>query len=329
MITEKPDRVQWEAFVTRHPNGNIFQSPSMYDLYCSVSTYHPGVIALVAEGDVCKGILLYNIIQEPGTKGKFSTRSIIMGGPLVEGDDAGLLAILLSAYCDTIKKTKAIYTQVRNLKQQPQNKEVYARYGFEFIEHLDIWIDLTKDEQQLAREMHKKRYANIKRAAKKNVTIKTLTPHSPLDEVIDLITRTYKRINTPCPPPQLFLNAVRHLKEQVIFVVAEYRQTIIACRVYLLYQGMIYDWYAASDLAYSYVHPNDILPWQQMLWAKANSFHTYDFGGAGHPAKPYGVREYKKRFGGDIKHPGRYLFIHKPVFYAIGKWGMRLLKYLN
>lgn len=329
-ITEQPDTVQWEAFVNEHPRGNIFQSPPMYALYTSVKNYHPGVLALIDEHHAIKGILLYNIIREPGIKSRFSARSIIMGGPLVADENPDLIAMLIAAYCKSIKKTAAIYTQVRNLQEgMTAHKKIFARFGFRFIEHLDIWIDLTKNEQQLISEMHKKRYANIKRADKKQVTVRILDQQIPPGIVLELMTKTYKRINTPCPPPDLFLNARQYLKEQVVFVVAEYQGMVVACRVYLLYHHTIYDWYAASDLNYAHVLPNDILPWQLMLWAKARNFSIYDFGGAGHPAKPYGVREYKRRFGGIVQQPGRYQATHKPLLYIIGKSAIRLLKYLS
>ena len=48
--------------------------------------------------------------------------------------------------------------------------------------------------------------------------------------------------------------------------------------------------------------------------------------GAGVPDKPYGVRDFKMEFGGEVVEYGRYLHIRKPLLYKIGKWGVRILK---
>ena len=36
------------------------------------------------------------------------------------------------------------------------------------------------------------------------------------------------------------------------------------------------------------------------------------FGGAGKPDKPYGVRDYKLKFGGQLVNWGRFEKVHKP-----------------
>jgi len=41
--------------------------------------------------------------------------------------------------------------------------------------------------------------------------------------------------------------------------------------------------------------------------------------GAGLPSKNYGVREYKKEFGGQLREYGRYVKILNPVLYYLGK----------
>ncbi len=92
---------------------------------------------------------------------------------------------------------------------------------------------------------------------------------------------------------------------------------------------MIYDWYAGSDLDYANLHPNDLLPWKGMLWAKEKGYQVYDFAGAGSPAKKYGVRDYKLRFGGKLENFGRYQCIHRPLFYQIGKAGFYFSKCLR
>ena len=48
--------------------------------------------------------------------------------------------------------------------------------------------------------------------------------------------------------------------------------------------------------------------------------------GAGKPNVPYGVRDFKAEFGGQLVEHGRFLHICQPFLYRIGTLGVRLLK---
>ena len=50
--------------------------------------------------------------------------------------------------------------------------------------------------------------------------------------------------------------------------------------------------------------------------------------GAGKPNEPYGVRDFKAEFGGKMVEYGRYVQLCKPMLYAIGKIGVKILKKL-
>lgn len=328
-LTEKPDSQKWEAFIASHPQRNIFQSPAMFGLYGRIANYYPGVIAATDERGEIKAILLYNIISEPGIMRQLSGRSIITGGPLAHNDDPYYISLLLEYYRRLIKKYRVIYTQIRNLSDTAWLKAVAKKHRFQYDHHLTIHIDLTQGVDRLKEGMHKKRFSNIKRAYKKNVIVRSIRSEIELTEACALIQKTYDRINVPSPPPGLFLNAFQMLGDRIRFMAAYTEDRMIACRIYLLYNSIMYDWYAGSDLSYTHLCPNDILPWEAMLWGKENQIHTYDFAGAGKPGKPYGVRDYKLKFGGSLYDFGRYECVHKPVLFEIGKIGMKLFKYFN
>ena len=48
--------------------------------------------------------------------------------------------------------------------------------------------------------------------------------------------------------------------------------------------------------------------------------------GAGEPGVPYGVRDFKSLFGGDLVEQGRFLCVCKPWLYKIGVLAVKLLK---
>jgi serine/alanine adding enzyme len=87
----------------------------------------------------------------------------------------------------------------------------------------------------------------------------------------------------------------------------------------LCYRNTLVDWYAGSMRSYLKKYPNDLLPWEVFKWGNSRGFSEFDFGGAGKPDKEYGVRDYKKKFGGRFVNFGRFEKIHKRIMYSIVK----------
>ena len=56
-----------------------------------------------------------------------------------------------------------------------------------------------------------------------------------------------------------------------------------------------------------------MIPWEVFKWGKKNDFSIFDFGGAGKPNIPCGVRDYKKVWG-DFVNYGRFNNIHKKTY---------------
>jgi len=46
-ITDSPDTKQWSEFVLNHPQGNIFQTPEMAEVYRRTKNYEPVTLAAV------------------------------------------------------------------------------------------------------------------------------------------------------------------------------------------------------------------------------------------------------------------------------------------
>jgi serine/alanine adding enzyme len=103
---------------------------------------------------------------------------------------------------------------------------------------------------------------------------------------------------------------------------------IIGTMYVLCFKDVMYDWYAGSFKAYYNKYPNDLIPWEAFLWGKMNGYKYFDFGGAGKPDIPYGVRDYKLKFGGELVNYGRFEKIHKPFLMELGKLGLKTYKKL-
>jgi len=318
-----------DDFVSTHPNGNIFQSKAMFDLYSSIENNTPFIIVVLKNGQIV-GSLLSVIMEEPGIlKSLFSKRCIIEGGPLILGEEIILHKILEIFNIEFSKSF--IYSEFRNqIKYNDNFISIFNKYGWCYSNHLNILIDLNKSEELLWEEVHSKRRNEIRRAKKEETSFMLSNNKNDIKETYNILEEVYNRAKLPFPNIDFFYNALDILGEDNFkFFLALYDGKVIGTMYTLCYKDKIYDWYAGSYKKYYKKYPNDLIPWGVFLWGKENNYKIFDFGGAGKPSVPYGVRDYKKKFGGELVDHGRFKKIHKPKLYKVGEFGLKMMKKIN
>jgi len=88
--------------------------------------------------------------------------------------------------------------------------------------------------------------------------------------------------------------------------------------VLLTFKDQVYAWYNGVERVGSF-SPFDYLTWHQFVWGHEHGYRRYDFGGAGWPDVPYGVRDYKAKFGGELVRYGRYRKVYSPWKMALAE----------
>lgn len=315
----KIDKNEWVDFVDNHPNGNIFHTPQMYAVYLNTPKFTPVVLLAKNQKGTVVGCLMAVVQREyKGLIGNLTTRSIIFGGPLTENNSTVVADVLLKKYNDLLK-SKAIYTQFRNLYDNSVFAQIFNQNGYKLEAHLDILMDLTKPIEELEQNLHKERRRNIAKAEKEGLVFKQLIRKEEINDVIRLLVKTYRRVKVPMSYEELFIHSKEFLGSKVNFFGAYYGDKMIAGQVRLCYKDTVYAWYSGSESEHFNKRPNDFLLWNVLLWSKENNYKVFDFGGAGKPNVPYGVRDYKLKFGGDLVNYGRYEKVHKPILMELGK----------
>lgn len=77
-----------KIFCDKHPQANIFHPPPMYEVYNRTKNYESIFLAVVNDDKEIQGVLLAVIQKEhSGFLGKFSARSIIWGGPIINDNN--------------------------------------------------------------------------------------------------------------------------------------------------------------------------------------------------------------------------------------------------
>ncbi|NMC59129.1 MAG: peptidoglycan bridge formation glycyltransferase FemA/FemB family protein [Candidatus Methanofastidiosa archaeon] len=249
----------------------------------------------------------------------------------MKGDDPEIFKIIITTY-EGIIRTKAIYSQFRNLFNFDIYKDEFAHFKYDFEDHLEIIIDLTKHEEDLWKDVHSKRRNEIRKAQNIGVTLGIISQLSDLKECYSILQEVYTRVRLPLPSFNFFISLSNNMKNDdasFIGFTAQHGNKIIGCMFALGYKNVLYDYYAGAYFKYYNKNPNDFLPWAAMLWGKNKGFTNFYFGGAGRPGVPYGVRDYKMKYGGELVNLGRFVKVHKAFYYQLGKIGMRFYRFLR
>ena len=302
------DRKAWAAFVAKHPQGNIFQTPEMYDVYACAE--HVATMAIATmEGDEIVGILVAQYMTNGGSLASWITaRSIITGGPLAKDNKPEIVEALMREYRRLLPR-KTIYSEIR---------PIYPMYdvpGWKRVGHYNLVMRVDKSEEELWNGMHKERRRNVGQAEKAGLRFEEVTETAGRREVVALLRKTYERKHVPMADDSLFARLTEIMPEYVRFFAAYKEDKMIAGQIRLGYKDLLYAWYAGSDEEYFKLRPNDFTMWNVIRWAREKGYKEFDFGGGGEPGKAYGVRDYKLKYGCEMFDYGRYILAHRPVTY--------------
>jgi lipid II:glycine glycyltransferase (peptidoglycan interpeptide bridge formation enzyme) len=319
-------RKEWEDFVQSHPKGNIFQSPEMARIFRNTKNYEPILTAGKTDGEVV-ALMLGVIAGENSAIKSLSRRSIIQGGPLLNGNDPETLTELLWYYNNLAAK-KALFTQIRTMWDTNNISHLFLQQGFGYEERLNFLIDLDKPIKEIWYNIPKSRRKNIKRAEKKSVEIEEVRSKSLIPTFYNLIKETYSRVKIPVADISLFEASFEILvpKKMARFYLARYQDEYIASRVVLTYKDLIYDWYAGISSEHMDLYANEALVWQVLKDGVEDGFHTFNFGGAGKPGENAGRYVFKRRFGGKEVRHGRYTKVHSLLKLKIAEAGYKVYR---
>lgn len=311
------DREAWAAFVKAHPQGNVFQTPEMYDVYACAKHAKPIVVAAI-EGNEIVGILLAQYLTNGDALASWITaRSIITGGPLVKDNKPEIIELLIQEYRRMLP-SKTIYSEIRPIYDinELMNERVNELMRWKRVGHYNLVLGLEKTQEELFEQMHKERRRNVNQAIKAGLVFKEVTDEEGIAEIVALIKQTYERKHVPISYLDMF-GEVRPLMGDYAHFFGCYTPEgkMIAGEIRLCYKDLVYAWFAGSDEAYFKLRPNDFTMWNVICWAADEGYKLLDFGGGGEPGKPYGVRDYKLKYGCEMYDYGRYVWTHRPVTY--------------
>lgn len=321
---------RWRMFVDGHPQGNVFHTPEMFQIFSETRGYHPELWASVEDDQVLALFMPVHISLQNGRFRRLTTRSVSFGSVLSLPGEYGYQALeqLLRAYKAGSGK-ESLFTELRNISPRGDLLPLLRKEGFAYEEHLNYLIDLDRPPEAVFKSIGKRTQRNIKRALHKALAeISVVTEKTDLKACYSLLEMTYRAARVPLADYSVFEAAFDILrpKRMVRFTLAKVDENPAAVSIELLHKDVIYGWYGGMDRKYTPFVPNELLMWHILKWGAENGFKQYDFGGAGKPQERYGVRDFKAKFGGELVCYGRNTWIPHQSLFLLAKAGFGLLR---
>jgi lipid II:glycine glycyltransferase (peptidoglycan interpeptide bridge formation enzyme) len=320
---------KWNYLLSKSPYASPFQTPAFYELFNTIHDLSAEVFAVKKDFDIIT-LCVVTFQKEPGFKGFFSRRAIIYGGPLLIKDDFEAFDLLLKHIYNAIKR-KAIYIEVRNYFDYSQYKALYVNARWKWLPYLNLRLSLEKNDlDSVLAKMSYNRRREIRLSLVEGAIYREADNISEVEELYLILKKLYNnKIKLPIPNLEFFLLLFNSTIGKVFVVIHNFK-IIGGAFCFFWGERTIYTMYYCGLRDYHRkIFPTHLCILAAVDFGIRHGLSYLDFMGAGLKNKEYGVRTYKKEFGGDIMEHGRFLKINNHLLYNIGEFGLKLSNILK
>jgi lipid II:glycine glycyltransferase (peptidoglycan interpeptide bridge formation enzyme) len=311
-------------FINGHPNGNYYQSADFFSLCHQTREYKPILLIALNNKNEIVGSLLGTIqTNGSGFKSWFSRRLIVWGGPLVGNEDTEICNLLLSSL-KTYAAPNAIFIEFRNLFDSTIHRSTFKACGFEYQPYLNYLVK-TDNEVDVFKRMQGNRRREINKSLKTGAIIKEATSKTEIMEFYLILKQLYKeRVKKPLPEFDFFLK-FRESDSGKVFLITFSGKIIGGALCPIFNNKIIYDWFHCGvKNVIPGVFAGVLAAWSPIDYGLKHGYKHLDFMGGGRPDEPYGVRDFKARYGAEKVSYGRYQLILNKSLYKVAQFGMQV-----
>ena len=258
----------------------------------------------------------------------FTSRVVIIGEPSLL--PLGTTELSQRADWQFKKQTggSCIYTELR-LIEPPKDPGLIAMLPYSYIQNnLNILVDTTLPAEVLFSRLSCSKRRQVLSSLKAGAVVRPAKSEEEVKAFYKITSDLYRRkVKKPLIPEEVFLRFFRNkVAGEVLLVI--FNDRVVGGMVCPFFaKDEIYEWYISgldASMKQHKVYPSVLVTWEAIRFASANGFCQFNFMGAGKSGQPYGVRDFKMRFGGKLVEAPRYIFVHKPFLYKLGKLAIRL-----
>lgn len=340
-IKTQPDEAiinEWERFLEAHPYGSVLQSWFSWQLFDRTKYFAPVFTGCFNEQNQMAGVLLGVLIREKSRiKGLFSSRVVVYGGPLVDENDPEkelIFALLIENLISQVTH-RAIFIQFRASYDLSRYSGIFEKYNFKWVPRMNLLID-TGTEHDFVGGISASKRRQIRKSLANGARIIEPVNLNQVRAFYDILYDLYRhRVRKPLPEWSFFKAFFELIQESGHgkFFLIEFENQIIGGIMSPYSSGKsVFEWYVCgldAEFRERGIYPSVLATWAVIEFAGKSGCRTFDFMGVGKPDEPYGVRDFKMKFGGRQVNFGRYIRINNRFKYAIAELGYNFLTWMK
>lgn len=312
LAVDSMDRKEWDAFVSRSPQGHFMQSHAWGELQRAAG-WRPHYVSL-ADGTSVRAaaLLLSRSLPLTGRRVFYAPR-----GPVAAAGDTAAYRELAPLLRDYVRRERGAFLRVDPyLREGAPEEGLLVESGFRRVTRdwsywnapkFVLWLDLQREEDALFKGMASGCQRDVRAGYKKGVEF-SIGNGADLSEFHRLMVSmsTTKGIAVHDAAYYERLYGVMNESCEVALFLARLEGRVIATGMSVRYGDTAWLLYAAADREHSKLNAARTLQWEMVKWARNAGCRRYDFRGTAtnDPPSPedpgYGVYKFKAGFGPDF-----------------------------
>ena len=327
-VVRSLEKARWATFVEDHEDGSIFHTPEMHRVFAEARHHRPAVWATVDDrGEIRALMTPVTIATLGGPLRALTSRVVSYAGPLASRPGVEPLERLLGTYRDEGPRVP-VFTEIRHHVDEGELGDALHVSGFRHEAHLNFLVDLTQSEDELWRKVASSAKRNVQKARRQGVIVEDATDPAGVAAGYEVLRDVYRRIRVPLPDRSLFDAAFRILGPlgRCRVVLARLGGQTIGVMTLLRFKGVVTYWYTGTLREFARLGAGDLLVAHAIDSGRELGCRTLDLGGAGRPNEPYGVRDFKAKYGGLLVDFGRDIWVRSPARMRIATTGYESIR---
>jgi FemAB-related protein (PEP-CTERM system-associated) len=287
-LTESPDSILWDAYVSAHPRATLYHLSGW--LQVVRKSYGHKVYSLAAcersgagAGRIT-GVLPLVHIKHPLFGNRLVSMPFFdMGGILADSPEIG--KTLLGHALSLARRVGASALELRHTDPIQLDGETSFRSRLNpdspicrtWSQKVRMLLDLPDSPEALLKSFKSKLRSQINRPLKGGLQIKSGGVEL-VDEFYGVFLENMRDLGSPVHSRTLIKNAVLEFSERARVFVVYQNRTPLAASLALGFNGMLMNPWASALRRFSHLSPNMLLYWGMLEHATQNGYAKFDFG---------------------------------------------------
>jgi peptidoglycan pentaglycine glycine transferase (the first glycine) len=327
LAVEEEQREQWDAFVSRHPQGHLMQSWGWGELKAA-SGWSPVHMALYNEEREIEAATLVLCRTAAHVPLRVGHLAYIPKGPVLDWQNRRVSEAFFAQLHPFLRRRGALALRME-LGQELESEA--AKIVLERLKHKaqvvrsvqplrTILLDLAPSEETLLAQMKEKWRYNVRLAGRKGVTVREA-------ETLDDVRAWYQLLQTTSERDKFGIHTQEYYerawsifvaRRQARLLLAEHEGQLLAGIFVSLFGAEGIYLYGASSNEQRQLMPNYLLQWEAIRLARQQGATRYDFWGIpqteGEEEAMAGVYRFKRGWGGRVvQFLGGYEVVYHPL----------------